>query len=220
VPTVADELAAVLVERSLATDVRAKLRATRRAGQLISKLDCARPWSRTGKRRTLLELGINPGHAYQWSALAKVSDELFERALRSENPSVQGIVRGTWPRGKKRAVAAAGGLWRALQRYVSKYFWMDPGEIVQELPIARRLEIMDHVTKARTFLGQLEQALSEDVACQSCETCGRPVLPRSYHYKPKRWFCSPGCRHQAYKAREKIRTARSRQHGGARHPDL
>jgi hypothetical protein len=82
-----------------------RLRAERRAGQLLSELEKAKgspgnqytgPLPRQDRSNppTLAELGVSPNQSSRWQKLASVSETNFEATFaRSEKPSTTGMIR-------------------------------------------------------------------------------------------------------------------------------
>ena len=76
-----------------------RLRAERRAGQLLSKMEKAKggqPYQSggtMGSPKTLRALGVAPDQSSRWQALAGVPDQDFEKAIGGEKkPSTSGII--------------------------------------------------------------------------------------------------------------------------------
>ena len=93
-----------------------RLRAERRAGQLLAEMEKAKGGAQPGvgrrgmpsqessalPQRTLGDLGISHNQSSQWQKLAKVPDDEFEKALQSERPSTSGIIAASAPKPEPR----------------------------------------------------------------------------------------------------------------------
>ena len=162
-----------------------RLRAERRAGQLLAEMEKAKGARERGTERgttrshdvtasagqTLDDLGVSKRQSSDWQKLAKLPDEEFEEAVRAERPSTSGIIAAGAPRSepKKNAVSAP-ALWfwgRLLDIERDNLLDLDPNDLV--------VEMLPHM-----------QATTRDIAiCQSRKpTIARASLTSSVRSRP------------------------------------
>jgi len=177
-----------------------RLRAERRAGQLLAEMEKAKgspgnqhtgPVERADRSKTLPELGISRDQSSQWQKLAKIPEEEFEEAVRAERPSTSGIIAASAPRPepKKNAVDDhALWLWGRLNDIERDGLLdEDPNELVGQM--------LPHM-----------QATTRDIA--SVRTGSRPS-----HVPPSPAQTDPASRHQPARAGPPpSRGARPRRH--------
>lgn len=102
---------------------KVRLRAERKAGQLLKRMDKARGGGdqksdhrstrpRGDRRPTLRDLGITPDQSSNWQKLGEVDDDLFNAALAgADKPSTAGIIASTTPPNPAIVPVAAEALW-------------------------------------------------------------------------------------------------------------
>jgi hypothetical protein len=102
-----------------------RLRAERKAGQLLAQMDKAKggrptetPRVDRGVSETLSDLGISYDQSSQWQKLGAVPQDKFDRALdEAERPTTNGILRATQEPKITPVLADALWLWGRLDRF-------------------------------------------------------------------------------------------------------
>jgi hypothetical protein len=130
-----------------------RLRAERKAGQLLAQLDKAKgapgnqhtgPVERTDGSKTLADLGISRNQSAQWQQLARVPDDDFEVSLQTEHPTTGGIIASHVAPKQRQMDDRALWLWGRLQDFERMgVLASDPPEMVAEM-----FEHMQETTRA------------------------------------------------------------------------
>jgi len=125
-----------------------RLRAERRAGQLLKVMDKAKaapgnqysgPVQQDDRSTpaTLDDIGITKNQSSQWQKLADVDEEFFEQAVKEDRPTTSGIIAQTaGPREPKKNAVSAPALWfwgRLLDIERDNLLDLDPNDLVAEM---------------------------------------------------------------------------------------
>ena len=134
-----------------------RLRAERRAGQLLAEMDKlkGRPAKASGAT-TLSDLGISRDQSSNWQKLASIPDDHFEAAITGEHPSATGIIAAHAEPKQSPCDPRALWLWGRLQDFEREGLLdAEPDELIGTM-----LEHMQETTKrlapsVRAWLGRI-----------------------------------------------------------------
>jgi len=98
-----------------------RLRAERKAGQLLSQMEKAKGAAQPGIGRSggtrsdgptaLRDLGVTKQQSSDWQKLGRVPQEQFEQSLKSGKPTTAGIIRDTTPPEPEKVPVSHDALW-------------------------------------------------------------------------------------------------------------
>ena len=147
-----------------------RLRAERRAGQLLAERDKAkgggdqraeqRSHAATGAPETLAELGISKTQSSRWQKLAAVPEPEFERTIRTPSrPTTSGIIAAAAPPKVSPIDPRALWLWGRLQDFEREgLFDADPNDLIASASAAPHMAatIREFTPKVIAWLGRIK----------------------------------------------------------------
>jgi hypothetical protein len=153
-----------------------RLRAERRAGQLLRQMDKAKGSAQSGVGRrgengmrsesttTLRELGITKDQSSQWQRLAAIPEAEFESALAGpDKPTLGGIIKGGGSKPVERDGEVAARLWIWLSHW-DRYGLLGQApasEVVRTMTPETRDYLRERLPRVIGWLQEVEQKLSD-----------------------------------------------------------